>query len=643
MPPFGGVGTTFDPRGHLHFAQITDMHLSTQRRCLPQDLRDDLARILDASDLDFIIASGDLTASGKPEEFDALRRIFNELPVPVYPAPGNHDDDSGVDAGAYLHHLGPLHYSTDIGPLHLVMYDGEAWQREGLSAGDSQEAFPWIRSSIDTWLDTDLAEQPENRPILVVNHFPWGDELYARLHQHRIIGVLSGHWHSSRRYLDTGGITHYATPTLCFGGIDQTPRGYRVFSYSDDELRCESRTLTAKTLWPGVDTAETSELGATSSAPTPNEEWPQFHGGPRRTGSLVNGPAPELRQAWSASVGGGIHTAAPVLHQGRLIQTTWDDDDGSGAGVTALDAVTGDQQWKFSACASIRHSAACMDECAFALTITGKLVALDHTDGTLHWAYDLPHPGRRWVYSSPLTYEGRIFAGVSSHFAALDAESGAVDWVRDDLGCEDWISSYPSPATDGQHLVLAFYSQPTSLVVLDLATGATIWQRDGEKTNYVYSTPVIGDEVLYAVSGSAIRCLSLSTGDVHWECPVSLQRIQTTPALTDDRLILSTGKGEVHAVAIDTGRIMWTWQVETHIPLFTPYLRQGPTTLSSPVVAGDHVWVSGADGYVYCLSLQTGALEGRLAMNIPLGAAPLPSGDALWIGATDGTIRCLCA
>jgi outer membrane protein assembly factor BamB len=135
----------------------------------------------------------------------------------------------------------------------------------------------------------------------------------------------------------------------------------------------------------------------------------------------------------------------------------------------------------------------------------------------------------------------------------------------------------------------------------------------------------------------------LSTGDVHWECPVSLQRIQTTPALTDDRLILSTGKGEVHAVAIDTGRIMWTWQVETHIPLFTPYLRQGPTTLSSPVVAGDHVWVSGADGYVYCLSLQTGALEGRLVMNIPLGAAPLPSGDALWIGATDGTIRCLCA
>lgn len=642
MPPFGGIGAAFDPLADLHFAQITDMHLSTERRCLPQDLREDLTRILDHHSLDFIIASGDLTAGGKPAEFAALRQIFDDLPVPVYPAPGNHDDDSGTDAVAYRHQLGPLHYSTDIGSLHLVVYDGEAWQREGLRSAGNQESFPWIASSIDAWLDTDLAAQPADRPILVVNHFPWGDELYARLHQHRIIGVLSGHWHSSRRHLDAGGITHYATPTLCFGGIDQTPRGYRVFDYTDHVLRCESRSLTPKTLWPGIDRVETPQPGSASCVPTA-DEWPQFHGGPRRTGSRVDGPTPELRQAWSASIDGGIHTAAPVLHQGRLMQTTWDDDDGRGAGVTALDAVTGEQQWSFSTAASVRHSAACMDEGVFALTITGKLVALDHTDGALHWAYDLPHPDKRWVYSSPLAFEGRIFAGVSSHLVALDAQSGVVHWVRDDLGCEDWISSYPSPATDGQHLVVAFYSQPTSLIVLDLATGATIWQRDGEKSNHVYSTPVIGDGVLYAVSGSALRCLSLSTGNLHWECPVSLQRIQTTPALTDDYLILSTGSGEVHAVAIDTGRIVWTWQVETHTPLFTPYLREGPTTLSSPVVAGDLVWVSAADGYVYCLSLQTGALAGLLSMNSPLGAAPLPSTDALWIGATDGTIRCLCA
>ena len=79
------------------------------------------------------------------------------------------------------------------------------------------------------------------------------------------------------------------------------------------------------------------------------------------------------------------------------MQTTWDDDDGRGAGVTALDAVTGEQQWSFSTAASVRHSAACMDEGVFALTITGKLVALDHTDGALHWAYDLPHPDKRWM------------------------------------------------------------------------------------------------------------------------------------------------------------------------------------------------------------------------------------------------------
>ena len=195
VAPFGGDPTALDSLEDLHFAQITDVHLSTERRCLPADFRGDLARILERHDLDFIIASGDLTAGGKPEEFAAFRDIVDSLSVPVYPAAGNHDDDSSVDAGAYRQALGPLHYSTRVGPLHLVVYDGEAWQREGLSAGENGEAFPWIASTIDDWLDADLTALSPDQPILLVNHFPWGEQLYRRMRSHRIVGVLSGHWH----------------------------------------------------------------------------------------------------------------------------------------------------------------------------------------------------------------------------------------------------------------------------------------------------------------------------------------------------------------------------------------------------------------------------------------------------------------
>ena len=134
-PPFGGSGVDLGERTHLRFAQITDIHVSTQRRCLPEDLREDLARILDNDELDFLIAGGDLTAGGAPEEFAAFREIVDALPIPVYTAAGNHDDDSGVEANSYQQALGPLYYSADVGPLHVVIYDGEAWQRQGLDTG----------------------------------------------------------------------------------------------------------------------------------------------------------------------------------------------------------------------------------------------------------------------------------------------------------------------------------------------------------------------------------------------------------------------------------------------------------------------------------------------------------------------------
>ncbi len=255
----------------------------------------------------------------------------------------------------------------------------------------------------------------------------------------------------------------------------------------------------------------------------------------------------------------------------------------------------------------------------------------------------MQNPTDRWAYSAPLVCAGQLIAGVSSHLTALDAVDGTPRWSRHDLGCEDWISSYPSPASDGRVVAVAFYSQPSSLVVLDFDTGETLRQRDGIKENYIYATPVIYDDMLFTVSGSAIRALTLSTGELVWECPISLQRIQATPALVTrdqaaDRLVISTGQGQVLAVDATSGEVIWTWQTKTTVPLFTPYLRTGPTTLGSPTIVGECAWIPGADGSLYALSVETGALLWTIELGTPLGAPPIASGSGLWIGASDGTV-----
>jgi outer membrane protein assembly factor BamB/predicted MPP superfamily phosphohydrolase len=627
------------------FAHITDMHLSTERRCLPADLAEDLARLLEdgAGGIDLLVASGDLTAGGKPEEFAAYREVIDATGVPVFHAAGNHDDDAEVEGQNFQDALGPLSYSFDWGAVHFCVYDGQAHARKGDVVAETEEVFPYHPSSADEWLHADLAAQPVDAPVIIINHFPWGREFYDQWECCGIVAVLSGHWHSSRRH-DTGGTVHYATPSLCFGGIDQSRRGYRLFTWSEQGLQSQMRIFEPKPLWPGVAAlpmASPIEPAAPAVEKPLQADWPQFHGGPARQGSATTGPVPPLTHGWRTASSGDIHTAPCVVAEGRVYQTTMDDDAGELCGVTALDAATGHVCWRHQTAASIRHAAACWQDGVYAVTITGDVICLQSVTGELRWCYSLGEPSRRWVFSAPLACHGRIYAGVSSALVALDAGNGAVLWRREDFGVDDWISSYTSPAATEDRIVVAFYTQPTALAVLDAATGQTVWQLPGVKANSIYATPVIGEGVLFSVSGAAVRALDLETGASRWECAIRLGRIQATPALAGERLFVATGTGVLHAFHVTDGHELWRWSPPTEMPLFTPYARTGPTTLASPVVAGGVVWVAAADGCLYGLDETSGALLWSGDLGAPLAAAPAVGENALFLSATDGTVSAL--
>ena len=627
------------------FAQITDMHLSTERRCLPEDLAEDLAAIIDdgAGEIDFFVASGDLTAGGKQEEFAAYRRVIEATGLPVFHAAGNHDDDAESAARHFQDALGPLSYSFDWGAVHFVVYDGEAFARSGGPVEETAAAFPYRPAAVDDWMRADLAMQPAGTAVVVINHFPWGREFYDQWHGNGIVAVLSGHWHASRRHAD-GDTVHYATPSLCFGGIDQSQRGYRLFHWRSDGLQSETRVLNSTTQRsPGISLPVTATIPKAISGVAGElaSDWPQFHGGPSRRGASPKGPAPPLARRWHTATGGHVHTASCVVAHGRVYQTTMDDDTGQSCGVTAIDAATGELCWRHRSAASVRHAAACAQDSVFAMTVTGELLCLAAESGACQWRHQLAEPSRRWVFGSPLVSDGYVYAGVSSDFVALDADSGEVLWRRQDFGPDDWISSYPSPAAAAGRVVVAFYTQPTALAVLDAATGQSVWELAGSKATYMYATPVVGTDQLFTVSGGLVRAFDLETGDSRWEQEIRLGRIQATPALAGERLFVATGSGKLHALHVTDGRELWQWSVESACPLFTPYVRSGPTTLASPVVAGGVVWVAAADGCLYGLDEATGELLWSGYLGAPLAAAPAIGAGALFIGATDGTISAL--
>ncbi|MCZ6636044.1 MAG: PQQ-binding-like beta-propeller repeat protein [bacterium] len=617
------------------FVQVTDIHMSLEGRSITADLVADLDQIHQevGDQVRFIVATGDLTNRGKPEEFKAYTEAVATSRLPIYHCIGNHDDNDPDALGDhFMDVLGPTYYTFDYGPVHFVAYDGvrHSWP------GPDHQA-DWLRADLDLH---------RGRAVVFLVHFPWGISFYQTFREDEIIASLSGHWHCTRVFQD-GGTVHYNSPTLCFGGIDQSPRAYRLCTFRDGRLETEVRALDHTGAFSGISyrADAANRVGEVirwdGETPEPGEDWPLFHGDAGRTGAIASGPVPPLTSAWKAGTGGGLHCGSPVMADGQVVIGTQDEDRPNSGSLVALDAREGALRWRYEAGGSIKLAPAFEDGRVFAVTVTGQVMALDAADGTGLWTYQLGDFSERWVYMAPLAWKGRLYVGMSSHFVALDQDTGTVVWMRDDLGKTDWIASFPSPAAWDAYVVIGFYGQPTNLVVVDAATGRTVWANDEDKSFRVTASPVVGaDGTIYAVSGrTQVRAFEAETGRVEWDASLDQTRCMATPALAEDRLFVPSGDGVLHALDTASGQVLWTWEVGESLASYTPYVRGGHGALVSPVVVGQTVYVGAADGVLYALDIETGQAVWQHDFGVPTLSSPAVSGSGLWTGTCDGFVH----
>src|SRR5690606_22657716 len=150
------------------------------------------------------------------------------------------------------------------------------------------------------WLHATLALIPRERPVVLLTHYQLDAAFFKDLEPYRIVASVSGHWHSSRLYPD-GRVAHFNTPSFGFGGIDYSPRSYRVFTWSEGELAAETYPLL-----PADAGGRSAAAGRRFRAAAPGAA---LDGGPCGPGRL----AP---RAWPQRAGGG---GRPVGRGGREV------------------------------------------------------------------------------------------------------------------------------------------------------------------------------------------------------------------------------------------------------------------------------------------------------------------------------------
>ena len=185
-------------------AQITDLHIGQAGSEPINEGR--LHRVVDRLieiGPDVVVATGDLSSDGSADSYTRTKSLLAPLPMPVWPAIGNHDRPAPLARafGGGLENDGFVQYATDLGDLRLVVLDTTETGRHG-------GAFCERRAG---WLRTRLDERPGSPTLIALHHppirtgiawmdqgadGPWSQRLAEVLEAApQVIGLIAGHLH----------------------------------------------------------------------------------------------------------------------------------------------------------------------------------------------------------------------------------------------------------------------------------------------------------------------------------------------------------------------------------------------------------------------------------------------------------------
>lgn len=212
-------------KGDLHFLQISDSHIGFNKPANPdvsatlQAAVDKINGLPDAPE--FIIHTGDLTHSSKPEEFDKVQQILKGAHAKeIFYVPGEHD--TSIDDGKlYLERFGKGTkgtgwYSFNHKGVHLVGLNNVT-QTEGMGKiGDEQLE----------WLERDLKGISTSTPVVIFAHIPlwsiypdWGwstsdsERAMSYLKRFGSVTILNGHIHQIMQKVEGKTTFHTAMST----------------------------------------------------------------------------------------------------------------------------------------------------------------------------------------------------------------------------------------------------------------------------------------------------------------------------------------------------------------------------------------------------------------------------------------------
>jgi outer membrane protein assembly factor BamB len=175
------------------------------------------------------------------------------------------------------------------------------------------------------------------------------------------------------------------------------------------------------------------------------------------------------------------------------------------------------------------------------------------------------------------------------------------------------------------------------VVGLDARTGEIRWKtpRNGQHS---YSTPLVmevaGKTQVVCPGGDGVWAYDPEDGKELWSCRFTGHSVIPCPVTTQGMIFVCTGYYDDTLLAIRQGGSGDC--TKTHVAW---RLTKGVPHESSPIVAGNHLFLASDDGILSCVAPQTGKVVWKQRLGGHFGAAPIVVGDRLYLLSDDGTMH----
>jgi outer membrane protein assembly factor BamB len=279
-------------------------------------------------------------------------------------------------------------------------------------------------------------------------------------------------------------------------------------------------------------------------------------------------------------------------------------------GLYAIDAETGQQEWRVPAESEILSAPAYADGVVYYGTTDKKVYAVDVESRGIKPGW--PFEADSAIWASPLVADGQVYvASMDHHLYCLDAQTGEKIWDTEVGGA---MAKQPL-LVDGILYVGAFDGK---VHAIKADSGELVEGFDFLANNWIWSTPLIGEGQLFVTSlDGFLYALDPATGNVMAPYPYNSGEIdggkdviRANPVEAGGFIVIGTEKGRL--IAVKEAQRGCTW------PSGTPE----SAVYTTPVVSGEKIYVIQMNGQVHTLdvtALETGICAGNLLFAPPEG------------------------